>query len=189
MKPDTIWPGGAPSSTRPAETMTDHEKFIAWIKACRNREACEADRAARIARNERLNEWIQEDNKEFLEVELKKLELRPATKRQYLGYFKRFERFVGSFEFEGEYGAGVMPASPGLVCIWLLSELAAGATDVAIRGMKAAISDVHNRGKVPDPTNHEFVRAVMLYARAHWKETHSYAKRRNAETSTTQKEI
>jgi hypothetical protein len=113
--------------------MSEGEKFIARIEAWHDRDVREAEKAARTARNERLDSFLQEDFEEFLETEYKKLKLSPATERQYLGYLKRFMRFAGSLEFEGECGATVLPASPGLVHAWLFDELHAGATHAVLR--------------------------------------------------------
>jgi hypothetical protein len=94
-----------------------------------------------------------------LAADLEEIEERsPETLRIYGADCKRFKKFCDIA------GTSCLPASPELVCHFLLHESEdQGATKSVINRIRCAIGYVHRIKQLPDPTDHPLVRATIRY--------------------------
>jgi hypothetical protein len=165
MKRNTIfdWDQDAIDSVPPRPVPKD--EFAEFI-------ARHAADDANAARSQRYNDEVMVNldiHESDCDAEFAK---RPATTAAYRNLFlKRFVPFAQSREFEGELGVPYLPASPGLVAWFLISQRADGVSYAMIRKLAAAISDVHQIKGLPDPCQNIYVRGAIRFARRHWQES------------------
>jgi hypothetical protein len=104
----------------------------------------EIDRLVRDGLERRYSEYI-----------LSRETLAGETKKQYLAAIKQFHAFCK------EGGVSSAPSRVGTVALFLDTQLENGASAVKMRRLVAAISYLHRKKKLFDPTNDFLVKAII----------------------------
>ncbi len=147
----------APAATVPASPM-NHEETLAFIAEAGAAFAAERAAAMQRAYDQELADTVRVPLINRIAAELEALERKsPSTRRVYAADCKRFKEFCDAVL------TSARPATPEVVCHFLLEQADNGASPTTINRLRAAISLAHRAAHCFDPTNDVLVRATVQH--------------------------
>jgi hypothetical protein len=135
-----------------------HEETLAFVRQAGA--ALAADRALALQRayDHELAEAVRVPLINRIAAELETLERKsPATRRVYAADCRRFKAFCDAAQ------TSARPATPEVVCHFLLEQADHGASPPTIHRLRAAISLAHRAAHCFDPTDDILVRATVQH--------------------------
>jgi hypothetical protein len=146
-----------PTSPRPAPPMS-HEETLAFITEAGAALAARRTAAMQHAYDQELADTVRVPLINRIAAELETLEQKsPSTRRIYAADCKRFKEFCDAAL------TSARPASPEVVCHFLLEQADTGASPATVNRLRAAISLAHRAAHCFDPTDDILVRATVQH--------------------------
>lgn len=141
----------------PPSPMT-HEETLAFIVEAGQALAATRTTAMQIAYDQELADIVRVPLINRIAGELEMLEQKsPSTRKVYAADCRRFKEFCDAAH------TSVRPASPEVVCHFLLEQADNGASPATINRLCAAISLAHRAAHCFDPTDDILVRATVQH--------------------------
>jgi hypothetical protein len=135
-----------------------HEERLAFIADAGKALAATRAMAMQRAYDQEFAEIVRVPLINRIAAEIETLEEKaPSTRRVYAADCKRFKEFCDAAQ------TSVRPASPEVVCHFLLEQADNGASPATINRLRAAISLAHRGAHCFDPTDDILVRATVQH--------------------------
>lgn len=145
-----------PADTPPAPMS--HEETLAFIVEAGQALAATRATAMQLAYDQELADIVRVPLINRIACELETLEQKsPSTRRVYAADCRRFKEFCDAAQ------TSVRPASPEMVCHFLLEQADNGASPATVNRLCAAISLAHRAAHCFDPTDDILVRATVQH--------------------------
>jgi len=153
---------GTPSSDGPRSAglkpPMSHEETLAFITEAGAALAASRRAAMQRAYDQELADTVRVPLINRIAIEIETIEQKsPATRRVYAADCRRFKEFCDAAL------TSVRPASPEVVCHFLLEQADNGASPSTINRLRAAISLAHRAAHCFDPTDDILVRATVQH--------------------------